>query len=123
MIFPLSTMSRSYTIQSLTVLPHKDDHSDVVITINFTYGDAELSLPGSCSLPAPGGDFIPLANISKEQAMGWLLEFCPNSTEEFDARLDAQAAAALNQPFTYDWGPVLELTGEPEGATEAPSEE
>ena len=102
-------MSRSYTIHSLTVLPAKEEHSDVVVTINFTYGDSEVSLGGQCQLPPPSSDYVPLANITKDQAMQWLLEFCPNTTEEFDANLDAQLAEKSNQSFNYDWSDPVEL--------------
>jgi hypothetical protein len=96
-------MTRSYDVTSMEVLPQLDAHSDVVIKLNFTYGDASASLKGSCSLPAPEGTFLPLESISKATALQWLLANCSNTTEEFDANLDAQIAAKANRPFVYDW--------------------
>ena len=96
-------MARTYDVTSMEVLPKIDAHDDVVIRINFTYGDAEGYLQGSCSLPAPGGTFFPLDSISKELALEWLLANCPNTTEEFDANLDAQIAKEASRSFVYDW--------------------
>jgi hypothetical protein len=96
-------MSRFYTVTSMEVLPQFDAHSDVVIKLNFTYGDAEAFLSGSCSLPAPKDTLVPLESVSKELALEWLLANCLNTTEEFDAGLDAQIAEKANEPFVYDW--------------------
>jgi len=98
-------MTRTYNVTSMEVLPQLDGNADVVIKLNFTYGNEEASLIGSCSLPVPvpEGEFIPLDSISKELALEWLLANCPNTTEEFDANLDAKIAAEANKPFVYDW--------------------
>lgn len=95
--------ARTYTVTSLTVLPHEDGYSDVVTAVKFTYGNEEASLGGSCPLPPPGIPFTPLAEVTKEQAMEWLLANCPNTTEQFDANLDAQIAYKANEPFEYEW--------------------
>lgn len=96
-------MNRNYAVTSLEVLPKLGEHDDVVIKLNFTYGDAEASLKGSCFLPAPEGTFLPLESISKAIALQWLLENCPNTTEEFDAQLDREIAEKANEPFEYNW--------------------
>lgn len=109
-------MSRTYDVTSMEVLPQLDAHSDVVIKLNFTYGDANASLKGGCSLPAPEGTFIPLKSISKATALQWLLANCPNTTEQFDAQLDREIAERNNRPFEYDWSepdPVNPEEGEP----------
>lgn len=106
-------MARQYTVTSMEVLPQLDAHSDVVIKLNFTYGDAEASLAGSCSLPAPEGPFVPLDQVSKATALQWLLANCPNTTEQFDAQLDREIAEKANEPFIYDWE-------EPEAVAEDP---
>lgn len=99
--------SRSYEVTSMEVLPKLDAFSDVVIKINFTYGDDRASLVGSCSLPAPEGQFIPLDSISKETALQWLLANCENTTEEFNEQLDAEIAADADRPYPYTW-PVVD---------------
>lgn len=91
----------------MEVLPKLDAYDDVVIKLNFTYGDADMSLKGNCRLPAPEGTFLPLESISKATALQWLLENCPNTTEEFDARLDRELAEKANKPFVYDWMPPI----------------
>ncbi len=98
-------MTRSYDVTSMEVLPQLDGNTDVVIKLNFTYGDDEASLHGNCQLTPPesGSGFLPLESITKATALSWLLEQCPNTTEEFDANLDAQIAAKANQPFVYNW--------------------
>jgi hypothetical protein len=96
-------MTRTYNVTSMEVLPKLDAHSDVVIKLNFTYGDAEASLQGSCSLPVPEGEFVPLDSISKELALEWLLANCPNTAEEFDAQLNRELAEKANEPFVYNW--------------------
>lgn len=95
--------SRQYDVTSMEVLPQLDDHTDVVIKLIFTYGNAEASLQGSCSLTQPEGSFLPLDQISRETALSWLLDQCPNTTEEFDAQLDKELAEKANQPFVYSW--------------------
>jgi len=110
-------MTRFYNVTSMEVLPNLDAYSDVVIKLNFTYGNAEASLRGQCELTPPGlsSPFLPLESISKATALQWLLENCLNTTEEFDANLDAQIAEKANEPFIYDWyesGPAPEF--EPE---------
>jgi hypothetical protein len=96
-------MTRAYAVTSMEVLPQLDDHTDVVIKLNFTYGDVNASLNGSCTLTQPEGEFLPLESITKETALSWLLDQCPNTTEEFDAQLDKELAEKANEPFVYDW--------------------
>jgi hypothetical protein len=93
----------------MEVLPQLDAYSDVVIKLNFTYGDAEASLQGSCSLPAPEDTLVPLESVSKELALEWLLEHCPNTTEEFDAQLDKEISDKLNEPFIYNLSEPISL--------------
>lgn len=109
-------MSRTYDVTSMEVLPQLDAHSDVVIKLNFTYGDTEASLKGECLLPPPEGTFLPLESISKATALQWLLANCPNTTAEFDAQLDREIAEKANEPFEYDWSepaPANPEEGEP----------
>ena len=89
----------------MEVLPKLDDHADVVIRLNFTYGDADASLGGFCELNSPTekSSYLPLESISKETAVSWLLSQCINTTEEFDAQLDKELAEKSNEPFVYDW--------------------
>jgi hypothetical protein len=95
--------ARTYTVTSLEVVPHEDGFTDVAIAIKFTYGNEVASLSGTCPLSSPGIPFTPLDEVTKEQAMEWLLACCPNTTEEFDANLDAQIAYKANEPFEYTW--------------------
>lgn len=96
-------MARTYEVTSMEVLPQLDAHTDVVIKLNFTYGDSADKIGGSCTLPAPEGEFLPLESISKATALSWLLANCPNTTEELDAGLDKKIAEMADQPFSYDW--------------------
>jgi hypothetical protein len=106
-------MTRTYDMTSMEVLPQLDAHTDVVIKLNFTYGDAEASLNGSCTLVQPENEFLPLDQISKETALSWLLDQCLNTTEEFDSQLDRELAEKANEPFVYDWSePYPEISEE-----------
>jgi hypothetical protein len=96
-------MTRAYDVASMEVLPQLDDHTDVVIKLNFTYGDTGAFLRGSCTLVQPEGSSLPLDQISKEIALSWLLDQCPNTTEQFDAQLDRELAEKTNEPYIYDW--------------------
>ena len=96
-------MTRSYTVTSMEVLPALEGYTNVVVKLNFTYGNTEASLQGYCSLTQPKGPFLPLDQISKEVSFSWLLDQCPNSTEEFDAQLDKKLAEKVNKPFVYTW--------------------
>lgn len=97
-------MTRIYNVTSMEVLPKLNAYDDVVVKLNFTYGNSEALLSGVCDLnpPEPGSSFSPLESISKETALSWLLSQCPNSTEQFDERLDREIAERNNQPFIYD---------------------
>jgi hypothetical protein len=106
-------MARVYTVTQMQVLPQLEGNTKVVIDLRFTYGDAEAMLNGSCPVPAPEGVLVPLESITQELAVKWLLEYCPNTTEEFDAQLDRELAEKKNPPFVY------ELTPEPMGATKS----
>jgi hypothetical protein len=87
----------------MEVIPLLDNFSNVVVRLNFTYGNSEASLNGSCLIPTPDGEFVPLDSISKELALEWLLAHCPNSTQEFDANLDVKLAETAKAPFVYRW--------------------
>ena len=87
----------------MEVIPKLEEFDDVVIYLNFTYGDAEAFLRGRCSLPAPEGTLVPLESVSKDLALEWLLTNCPNTTEQFDEQLDRELAEKANEPFVYDW--------------------
>jgi hypothetical protein len=87
----------------MEVLPVLDGLTNVVIKLNFTYGDTEASLQGSCSLAQPNSEFLPLEQISKETALSWILDQCQNSTEEFNAQLDKELTEKANEPFVYAW--------------------
>ena len=99
----ISISARAYTVTYLTVIPSQGEYSDVVTHVHFTYGNEVASLIGICPLPAAGVPFIPLDEVTKEQAMQWLLAYCPNTTAEFDANLDSQIAYAENTPYDYEW--------------------
>jgi hypothetical protein len=96
-------MTRIYNVTSMEVSPQLDNHTNVVIKLSFTYGNTEVSLNGYCSLTQPEGEFLPLESITKETALYWLLDQCPNSTKEFDAQLDKKLAEKANKPFVYTW--------------------
>lgn len=96
-------MPRSFDITSVEVIPTLGNFHNAIIKINFTYGDAESHLVGSCHLPAPSRDFIPLDQVSKDTALEWLASNCPNTTEQFDLQLDLKNNQQNNQPFIYDW--------------------
>jgi hypothetical protein len=96
-------MTRAYTVTSMEVLPQLNSYSDVVITIDFVYGDSQTSLNCSCCLPAPKDTFLPLESVTKEVALQWLLANCQNTTEELDSALDAKIFNVTNTPFVYDW--------------------
>ena len=97
-------MARTYDVTSMEVLPKLDAHSDVIVRLNFTYGDEEASLSGFCDLhqPTEESPYLPLESVSKETALSWLLAQCINTTEEFDAQLDRKLAEEKNEPFIYD---------------------
>ena len=102
-------MTRTYNVTSMEVLPKLNDLDDVVIKLNFTYGDEEASLSGSCSLPAAEDTLVPLESVSKELALEWLLEHCPNTTEEFDSNLDQQIFEKEHEPFIYNWSEPIPI--------------
>ena len=96
-------MARTYDITSMEVLPKLNDYEQVVVRLNFTYGDALASLEGSCALPTPRDQFLPLDQISKDLALQWLLANCSNTTEEFDLQLDNEIKQKNNEAFVYTW--------------------
>ena len=69
------------------------DGAEKVVALDWTYSNADGSLGNQHKLQEPYGA-IPLSNVTKEVATGWLTEQLGNTTEEFDATLAKRKAEA-----------------------------
>lgn len=112
-------MARSFEITSLEVSPQYNAEGatfpDVVISINFRYGEGENLVSGSCPLNPhePDGSFLPLESVSKELALQWLLACNRLNKSALDQQLDYLVQLEKNPPFEYNWtDPSLEVPEE-----------
>ena len=69
------------------------DGAENVVALDWTYSNSDGSLGNQHKLLEPYGA-IPLSNVTKDVATGWLTEQLGNSTEDFDAALAKRKAEA-----------------------------
>jgi len=79
-----------FSIQSCEV-----DPSELIYTCKWTYSNLEGSVSGTHRLTtsAEGDAIVPLANVTEEILVGWLVDQLPNTAEQFDAQIAAEKAA------------------------------
>jgi len=90
-----------FTLVSVEVEPVKGALTDVIVSINYTYGDSVINLKGNCPLPDPENDYIPLSTITRSQVLDWLVAHCPESTDSLDARLAAVTGHTTNTKYIW----------------------
>jgi hypothetical protein len=90
-----------FTLVSVEVEPVRGANTDVIVSINYTYGDSQTYLKGNCPLPNPEADFIPLSAITRSQVLDWLVAHCPESTASLDARLAGLTAHAAGAKYIW----------------------
>ena len=90
-----------FTLVSVEVEPVRGLNTDVIVSINYTYGDAQINLKGNCPLPDPDANIIPLSTITRSQVLDWLVAHCPESTASLDARLAAVTGHSTNTKYIW----------------------
>ena len=90
-----------FTLVSVEVEPVRGTNTDVIVSINYTYGDSQINLKGNCPLPDPDANIIPLSTITRSQALDWLVAYCPETTASLDARLAGLTAHAAAAKYIY----------------------
>lgn len=90
-----------FTLVSVEVEPIKGAYTDVIVSINYTYGNSSINLKGNCPLPDPEANFVPISTITRSQVLDWLVAHCPESTDSLDARLAALTAYATNTKYIW----------------------
>lgn len=65
----------TWVIEWMNCKPQEGSLTDVVITAgwrcNGVDGDYTGTVYGSCSFPAPDGNFTPYPNLTQDQVLGW----------------------------------------------------
>jgi hypothetical protein len=90
-----------FTLVSVEVEPVRGALNDVIVSINYTYGDSLANLKGNCPLPDPEGDYISLSTITRSQVLDWLVAYCPESVDSLNARLAAVNAHTTNTKYIW----------------------
>ena len=90
-----------FTLVSVEVEPTRGANTNVVVSINYTYGDSLVNLKGNCPLPNPDDSFIPINTLTRSQVLDWLVAHCPESTTSLDARLAGLTTYQANTKFIY----------------------
>ena len=66
----------TWTVSQLDCYPQEGGNTDVVFTVHWqltgTDGTYNGSVYSTCAVPAPTGTFIPYANLTQEQVLGWI---------------------------------------------------
>ena len=66
----------TWTVSRLDCYPQADNQTDVVFTVHWqltgTDGTYNGSVYSTCSVPAPTGTFIPYADLTQDQVLGWI---------------------------------------------------
>jgi hypothetical protein len=91
-----------FTLVSVEVDPTRGGLSDVIVSINYTYGDGTTFLRGNCPLPDPETDYIPISTITRKQVLDWLVAYCPETTSSLDARLAGLTTHAAATKYIYE---------------------
>lgn len=100
----------TWQIERLDCKPVEGALTDVVVTAYYRCtgvdGDYIGSVYGSCTLPAPEGDFTPYADLTLDQVLGW----CWASGVDKDAAeaaVQSQIDSQINPPIVspaLPWG-------------------
>jgi hypothetical protein len=91
-----------FTLVSVEVEPIREANTNVVVSINYTYGDSQTNIKGNCPLPNPDANFIPISTLTRGQVLDWLVEHCPESTSSLDSRLAGLTSHIANTKYIYE---------------------
>ena len=95
------TTQINWTISALDCAPSEAGDTDVVKTVHWRCDGSETvgektynsGVYGTCSLPAPEGQFVAYADLTKEQVLGWIWTNGVNK-DVTEAAVQAQIDAA-----------------------------
>jgi hypothetical protein len=90
-----------WTVSRLDCYPQAEGQTDVVFTVYWTCAGTDGTYNGSvystCSVPAPTGTFVPYADLTQEQVLGWIWA---NGVDQAsaEAAVQAQINNQINPP-------------------------
>ena len=90
-----------FTLVSVEVEPVRGANTDVIVSINYTYGDSQTNLKGNCPLPDPDANIIPISTITRSQVLDWLVAYCPETIASLNARLAGLTAHAAGAKYIW----------------------
>lgn len=102
------SINYNWTIAALDCVPHTDGLTNVVQTVHWRLDGSELvnermitgSVYATCTLPAPGDEFVAFADLTPETVLGWIWA---NGVDK-----DATEAAVTSQIETQKNPPIIQ---------------
>jgi len=91
----------TWNVSQLDCYPQADNQTDVVFNIHWrctgTDGTYTGTVYSTASVPAPTGTFVPYADLTQEQVLGWIWA---NGVDQAstEAAVQAQIDAQINPP-------------------------
>lgn len=79
----------NWKITNLQVYPQADGHSDVVVRVDYQVG----VLKDVVELAPPSGNFVPFADLTEDQVLGWVWAAVDKAAVEERATREAQELA------------------------------
>jgi hypothetical protein len=96
------TIAYNWVVTQLNCLPQADGHTDVVVTAhwscNGTDGTYNGSVYSTTSFTYTGGDFVPYADLTQEQVLGWIWANGV-SKDATEAAVEQQIQNQINPPI------------------------
>ena len=90
-----------WLIEQLDVKPQEGQYTDVVITAhwraNGVDGQYNATVYGTCSFTQPGDPFVPYADLTEQEVLGWCWASGVNK-DATEANIQAQIEQQINPP-------------------------
>lgn len=91
----------TWLIEQLDVKPQEGQYTDVVITAhwrcNGVDGQYSATVYGTCSFTQPGDPFVPYADLTEQEVLGWCWASGVDKTAT-EANIQTQIEQQINPP-------------------------
>lgn len=105
-------ISYSWHFNQLDTAVQEGENQNVIKKIHYTYKAEHSDDPmkyvavinGSVNLGEPGSNFIPYNDVTKENAISWVMAALQlENLDEWNSNLDAQINAKMNPTILYNY--------------------